>query len=148
MRSVVAKSYEQAAAGKPVRLFKSNHPDYADGEQKRDFLYVKDAVAMVLFALDRNLGGLYNVGSGRAETWKALARAIFAALGRPPRIEYVPMPENLRVRYQYYTCAKMEKLRAAGYAQPATPLAEAVADYVQNHLATGQHLGDEGEARK
>jgi ADP-L-glycero-D-manno-heptose 6-epimerase len=143
MRSVVCKAYEQIAADGKARLFQSHRPDFADGEQRRDFLYVKDAVAMILFCLDRNLAGLYNIGSGRAETWNSLVHAIFAALGQPPRIEYVPMPETLRAKYQYHTCAEMDKLRAAGYAPPTTPLADAVADYVAGYLVPARHLGDE-----
>lgn len=143
MRSVVCKAFAQIQAEGVVRLFRSYRPDFADGEQRRDFLYVKDAVDMVLFCLDHRLVGLYNIGSGQAETWNTLAQALFAALGRPPRIEYIPMPETLRDKYQYHTCAAMDKLRAASYQRPTTPLAEAVADYARNYLVPGRHLGDE-----
>ncbi|MBR1999676.1 MAG: ADP-glyceromanno-heptose 6-epimerase, partial [Lentisphaeria bacterium] len=121
MRSMVCRSFEQIRDNGCVNLFKSYHPDYADGEQKRDFLYVKDAVDMVLFLLERkNLTGLYNIGSGKAETWKQLATAAFAAMGREVRINYIEMPEHLKGKYQYYTCADMTKMRAAGYTKEPT----------------------------
>jgi len=143
MRSMVCKACEQIASTGTVRLFRSHRAEFADGEQRRDFLYVKDAVAMVKFCLDHQVAGLFNIGSGRAETWNSLAQAVFAALGRPPRIEYVPMPEALRGKYQYHTCAAMDKLRSTGYAQPVQPLAAAVADYVRGYLVPQCRLGDE-----
>jgi ADP-L-glycero-D-manno-heptose 6-epimerase len=143
MRSVVNKSFAQVMQTGVIRLFKSYRPDYADGEQKRDFLYVKDAVRMTVhLAENRHAAGIFNIGSGEAHTWNELARALFGALGREPRIEYVEMPEAIRDKYQYFTQAKIEKLRAAGYTQPITPLAEAVRDYVQNYLAAGKALGE------
>ena len=145
MRSLVHKAYGQICDAGVVRLFKSHRPDYRDGEQQRDFLYVKDAVAMTL-ALAENpaAAGLFNLGSGRASTWLELARAIFAALDREPRIEFIPMPEELRGKYQYHTCADITKLRAAcpRLDPPARPLAEAVADYVREYLVPGRHLGE------
>jgi ADP-L-glycero-D-manno-heptose 6-epimerase len=143
MRSVVNKSFAQVMQTGVVRLFKSYRPDYADGEQKRDFLYVKDAVRMTVhLAENPSAAGIFNIGSGESHTWNELARAIFSALGRPPRIEYVEMPETIRDKYQYFTQAKIDKLRAAGYTQPITPLAEAVRDYVQNYLVPGKALGE------
>ncbi|OAM87024.1 ADP-glyceromanno-heptose 6-epimerase [Termitidicoccus mucosus] len=144
MRSLVSKAYQQILETGRVRLFKSHHPDYRDGEQMRDFLYVKDAVEMTLHFAETATaaGGLYNLGSGEANTWLALARAIFAALGREPEIEFVDMPEALRGKYQYYTKADISKLRESGYAAQVTPLAEAVHDYVQNHLVPGKKLGE------
>lgn len=146
MRSLVHKAYQQIQATGTVQLFKSHRPDYRDGEQKRDFLYVKDAVEMTLhFAshpTGRNVGGLYNLGSGEANTWLTLTRAIFAALGRDPRIEFVEMPEVLRGKYQYFTQADVSKLRATGYSRPMTALAAAVQDYVQGYLLPGKRLGD------
>jgi ADP-L-glycero-D-manno-heptose 6-epimerase len=145
MRSLVHKAYGQVVETGVIRLFKSDRPDYADGEQMRDFLYVKDAVEMTIhLAETASAGGLYNLGSGEAKTWNALATAIFAALGRAPRIEYIPMPEVLRAKYQYFTQADIAKLRGTGYTRPITPLAEAVGDYVKNYLVPGRHLGDEG----
>ncbi|MEQ1861347.1 MAG: ADP-glyceromanno-heptose 6-epimerase [Chthoniobacteraceae bacterium] len=145
MRSLVHKAYGQVVETGAIKLFASDRPDYADGEQKRDFLYVKDAVAMTLHLAETpDASGLYNLGSGEANSWNTLARAIFAALGREPKIEYIPMPEELRAKYQYFTQADIAKLRASGYARALTPLAESVADYVKNYLVPGRYLGDEG----
>ncbi len=144
MRSVVAKAYEQIRARGTIELFRSYRDGVADGEQTRDFLYVKDAAAITTFlARTRGVGGLVNVGSGLDRTWNDLARAIFAALGLPARIEYVEMPDVLRGKYQYRTVAEVGKLRAAGWTQPATPLEAAVDDYVRNYLVTGASLGAE-----
>lgn len=143
MRSVVLRAYEQITADGVMRLFRSYRKEYADGEQKRDFLYVKDAAAMLWFLFHHpDARGLYNIGSGRAETWNALVRAAFAALGKPEKIEYIDMPEHLRDRYQYYTCAEMDKLRKLGYTREATPLADAVRDYLVNYRALEHYLGD------
>lgn len=144
MRSLVAKAYEQVAATDRIRLFKSYRDDYADGEQKRDFLYVKDAVEMTLhFLHNPETSGIFNIGGGEANTWNSLAAAIFRALGKPERIEYIDMPESIRDKYQYYTCADMNKLRNAGYDRPATRLELAVEDYVTNYLVPGRRLGEE-----
>ena len=144
MRSVVHKSTAQALESGVIQLFKSHRPDYADGEQKRDFLYVKDAVAMTLHLAGRTeANGLFNVGSGEAHTWNELACALFASLGRAPRIEYIEMPEALRGKYQYFTQADIGKLRATGFAQSLTPLTDAVRDYVKNYLVPDRRLGDE-----
>ena len=144
MRSVVLRAYEQITADGKLRLFRSYKPEYADGEQLRDFLYVKDAVAMVEYLFNRtDAGGIYNIGSGRAESWNKLGRAAFAALGKPVDIEYIEMPEGLRDRYQYYTCARMSKLRALGCTVEARPMEEAIRDYYVNHLMTGKRPGDE-----
>lgn len=144
MRSLVNKAYQQILTTGRVGLFKSYHPDYKDGEQKRDFLYVKDAVAMTLHFAETapTVGGLYNLGSGEANTWLTLTRAIFAALKREPVIDFVEMPEVLRGKYQYFTQADIGKLRATGYKRAMTPLAEAVRDYVQNYMVPGRKLGD------
>jgi len=144
MRSLVNKAYQQILSTGRVSLFKSHHPDYKDGEQMRDFLYVKDAVEMTLhFAESATaVGGLYNLGSGEANTWLTLTRAIFSALKRDPAIDFIDMPEALRGKYQYYTKADITKLRGTGYKRPMTPLAEAVRDYVQNYLVPGRKLGE------
>ncbi len=143
MRSVVNKAHDQILASGKVQLFKSHCPDYKDGEQMRDFLYVKDAVNMTIFLANEPLaGGLYNLGSGEAHTWVELTNAIFAALQRPANIEFVDMPLHLRAKYQYHTCADISKLRALGYKDQLTPLDQAVADYVGNYLVTGRLLGD------
>ncbi len=147
MRSVVAKAYEQILSTGRISLFKSDRPDYEDGKQMRDFLYVKDAVDMTIhLANSPAAGGLYNVGSGEPHTWVDLANAIFAALGRDPQIDFVDLPAHLKGKYQYFTKADVTKLRSTGYTRQATPLAEAVRDYVQGYLATGRFLGDEAVA--
>jgi ADP-L-glycero-D-manno-heptose 6-epimerase len=146
MRSLVNKAYQQILATGKVQLFKSHKPEFKDGEQMRDFLYVKDAVEMTIHfaehAEGRRAGGLFNLGSGEANTWLTLARAIFTALGRAPAIEFIDMPEVLRGKYQYYTKADIAKLRATDYARPMTPLAEAVRDYVQHYMVPGKKLGE------
>jgi ADP-L-glycero-D-manno-heptose 6-epimerase len=135
MRSVVCKVFPDAKAGKPVRLFKSNRPDIPDGGQARDFIYVLDAAAVVLWLLDHpRVSGIYNVGTGKARTFRDMMFALFAALKREPKVEYIDMPAELSGRYQYLTQAKMERLRAAGYDAPFTPLEPAVEDYVTRFL--------------
>jgi ADP-L-glycero-D-manno-heptose 6-epimerase len=142
MQSLVRKGFFQARDTRMIRLFKSYKPEYADGGQERDFLYVKDAVAMTLFFLERNeIGGLYNVGSGTARNWNDLAGAVFGAMGMKPRIEYIEMPESIRNQYQYHTRAPMEKMRQAGYEAPLISLEDGVGDYVQNYLIPGTRLG-------
>ncbi len=147
MRSMVLKAWEQIQADGRMRLFQSNTPQYADGEQQRDFLYVKDAAAMTAWFLEHpEAAGIFNLGSGTARSWNDLARAIFAALERPPRIEYIPMPERLQRAYQNHTCAALERLRRSGCTLQARPLEEAVTDYVRNYLVSGAGLqpGDGG----
>jgi ADP-L-glycero-D-manno-heptose 6-epimerase len=141
MRSLVHKSFKQVQTEGLIRLFKSYRPEFRDGEQKRDFLYVKDAVAMTLhLAANPKANGLFNIGSGKARTWLDLARSVFSALKRKPKIEFVAMPEAIRDKYQYFTEANLSRLRAAGYTAPVTPLEKAVADYVCNYLLPDQHL--------
>jgi ADP-L-glycero-D-manno-heptose 6-epimerase len=140
MRSIVQKAYEQIQAAGSVRLFKSHRPEYRDGEQQRDFIYVKDVVDMTLHLAEADAAGLYNVGSGTPHTWLHLVRPIFHALELPERIEFIEMPQHLRGKYQYYTCANVERLRATGYDRPVTPLADAVTDYVTNYLVKGRPL--------
>ena len=143
MRSVVCRAYEQIRDTGKVGLFKSYREEYADGEQKRDFIYVKDAVKMVMFLLENRCRGIYNIGSGRAETWNSLASAVFKAMDRPVNIEYIEMPLHLRGKYQYYTCADITKIRDAGYTDQVTPLEDTVADYIRNYISQGKFLGDE-----
>jgi len=141
MRSFVIKAFEQINASGKVRLFKSYKPEYADGEQKRDFLYIKDAVDMTLFFYDKpQLSGLFNIGSGEARTWNDLVKAVFAAMGKKPNIEYIEMPESIRNQYQYYTCADITNLRKAGYDKETTSLEYAIKDYVQNYLQKDRYL--------
>ena len=146
MRSLVNKAYQQILATGRVQLFRSHKPEFKDGEQMRDFLYVKDAVEMTLHFAESSAGekaaGLFNLGSGEANTWLTLTRAIFAALGREPQIDFIDMPEVLRGKYQYFTQADVAKLRASGYGRAMTPLSESVRDYVQNYLVPAKKLGE------
>jgi ADP-L-glycero-D-manno-heptose 6-epimerase len=138
MRSVVCKSYSQVLETGVIRLFKSYRPEYGDGEQKRDFLYVKDAVSMTLhLAGNPAANGIFNIGSGKAHSWNELAQAVFAALGREPHVQYVEMPESIRDKYQYFTQADIQKLLSTGYHRSITPLNDAVRDYVVNYLMPG-----------
>lgn len=141
MRSFVLKAYEQIQKDGFVRLFKSYRPDYEHGQQKRDFIYIKDAVAMTLFFIDNpDIAGLFNIGTGIARSWNDLAKAVFDALGKPVKIEYIDMPDSLRDKYQYFTQADMRKLRAAGYTAPTIPMEQAVKEYVQQYLLKEQYL--------
>jgi ADP-L-glycero-D-manno-heptose 6-epimerase len=142
MRSVVHKACQQIQSSGCVQLFKSHRPDYRDGEQKRDFLYVKDAVEMTLHFAEEApaAAGLFNIGSGHAHTWLELVNPIFASLSLPPRIDFIEMPEVLRDKYQYFTQADISKLRATGFTRPLTPLADAVRDYVLNHIVPDKRL--------
>lgn len=140
MRSVVSKAYDQYLREGEVTLFKSYRPEYADGEQRRDFVYVKDAVAATLFlASTPQANGIFNIGSGRAATWNELAGHLFTALRVAPAIRYIDMPETLRDAYQYHTCASLARLRNAGYTAEMTGLGAAVADYV-DYLKSGRRL--------
>ncbi len=142
MRSFVLKAFEQINATGKVRLFKSYKSEYADGEQLRDFLYVKDAVDMTLFFLDNpKTAGLFNIGSGKARSWNDLVKAVFAAVAKKPSIEYIDMPESIRNQYQYFTQADISKLRKTGYKKQINSLEDAIKDCVQNYLERGRYLG-------
>jgi ADP-L-glycero-D-manno-heptose 6-epimerase len=131
MMSVIAKSFERILKEKKISLFKSHREDYADGEQKRDFIYVKDAVDIVCHFIEHpRKTGIFNVGTGCARTWNELARAIFSALDMPANIEYFDIPESIRDKYQYYTQADLNKLEKAGLRHSFLEFNEAVADYV------------------
>ena len=141
MRSFILKAFEQINSTGKVNLFKSYNSDYKNGEQVRDFIYVKDAVEMTLFFMDNpRLNGLFNIGTGEPRTWNDLVIAVFVGMGRKPNIEYIEMPESIRDQYQYYTCAEIAKLRHAGYNKKTTPLEDAIKDYVQNYLQKGGYL--------
>ncbi len=141
MRSVIHKAYPGVRDEGRIRLFESYREDYGDGEQARDFIYVKDAVEITLFFLEnRRANGLFNVGTGEARSWNEVARAMFRALGREAHIEYIPMPETLKGKYQYHTCAETEKLRAAGCTHPCRSLENAVGEYIRDYLETGARL--------
>lgn len=132
MASMALQAFDQIRARGAVRLFRSHDPALADGAQRRDFVSVDDVVAVLHFALERPLDrGIFNLGTGRARSFLDLARAVFAALGAPERVEFVDMPEALRARYQSFTEAPMRKLRAAGYAAPFAELEPGVAEYVR-----------------
>jgi ADP-L-glycero-D-manno-heptose 6-epimerase len=135
MRSVVARSFAGVQRGEPMRLFRSQRAEYADGGQLRDFIYVRDCVDVMLWLLDNpQVSGLYNLGTGVARSWLELARALFSASSRPEAIEFIDMPPLLADKYQYYTEARVERLRAAGYAKPFTTLEAGVGDYVRGYL--------------
>jgi ADP-L-glycero-D-manno-heptose 6-epimerase len=138
MQSVIAKNFAAIRAGQPLRLFRSDRSDYADGGQLRDFIYVRDCVDVVLWLIDHpKVSGLFNVGTGKARSWVDLAAALFAALDAPCNVEFIEMPENLRAKYQYFTEAPMQRLRNAGYAAGFTSLEAGVRDYVVNYLTAG-----------
>jgi ADP-L-glycero-D-manno-heptose 6-epimerase len=142
MRSLVHKAYGQILETGRVRLFRSHRDDYRDGEQKRDFLYVKDAVAMTLhLAMNRSANGLFNIGSGGANTWLQLTGALFTAMGREPAVDFIDIPESIRDKYQYFTEADISKLRATGYDTPVTSLVDSVGDYVRGYLDGDRRLG-------
>ncbi len=143
MSSLVIKAYKQILETGKIGLFKSYLPEYGDGEQMRDFVYVKDVVNMTLhFLAHPEANGLYNIGSSGANSWNSLATAIFAALDKEVNIEYVEMPEALKGKYQYYTCSDISKLQATGFSSEQMSLQDAVRDYVVNYLVPNSHLGD------
>jgi ADP-L-glycero-D-manno-heptose 6-epimerase len=136
MQSVIARNYSLIRAARPLGLYRSYRPDYADGGQLRDFVYVQDCVDVILWLVDHSqVSGLFNLGTGKARTWLDLAHALFDAAGQPRRIEFVDMPEDLRGKYQYFTEARMDRLRSAGYDRPFTSLEEGISKYVRNYLA-------------
>lgn len=136
MASMVFHGFNQIKADGEIRLFKSCNPEFEDGRQLRDFVYVKDICNVIMFMLrNPNINGLYNVGTGKAQSFRELAEATFRALDLEPNIKYIDMPEKLRGKYQYYTQAEMGKLYNTGYPLPFMDVAQGVADYVQNHLA-------------
>ncbi len=135
MMSLVAKRFADAKAGAPVRLFKSHREGIADGEQRRDFVYVDDTIAVMMWLLEHpRVSGIFNVGTGVAASFKEMITALFSALGRAPAIEYVDMPPAIRSSYQYFTKASVDHLRQAGYAKPFTPIDAAVKTYVTRYL--------------
>ncbi len=135
--SVICKLYPQIAAGASAKLFKSHSKDYENGGQLRDFIYVKDCVNIMLWLYDnKDVNGLFNVGTGKAQSFKELAEAGFKAVGKEPKISYIDMPETLREKYQYFTQADMDKLRNAGYKDAFMDLEAGVKDYVTNYMAT------------
>ncbi len=141
MASVIFHAFHQIKQSGKVRLFRSHRPDFKDGEQLRDFVYVKDLAEIISFLMrEKPASGLYNLGTGRARTFLDLANATFAALDKEAVIEFIDTPEDIRDKYQYFTEANMEKLRNAGYDKPFTSLEEGVDDYVRNYLAKGAYF--------
>jgi ADP-L-glycero-D-manno-heptose 6-epimerase len=141
MRSVVDKAYDQINETGRVKLFMSENPLYKDGEQKRDFIYIKDAVEMTLFFLfNKDKNGIFNVGSGKARTWNALVKSIFNAIGKPINIDYVELPDHLKTKYQYFTEANISKIKKAGYTHSLFSLEDGVTDYVKNYLLHNKYL--------
>jgi len=142
MRSVVHKAFEQVRDTGKVKLFKSRNPKYKDGEQMRDFVYVKDAVNMTLHFLDnKNISGLYNIGSGQARTWNDLVTALFKVMEKPVNIEYIDLPDHLADKYQYFTEANLSKLKSGGYKNEIASLENGINDYVKNYLLSKMYLG-------
>ncbi len=135
MASVILHAFHQIEEKGQVKLFKSHHPDFADGMQLRDFVYVKDVVKVLLFLMEsKKQSGLYNIGTGHARAFFDLAKATFNALGKPANIIFIPTPESIRDKYQYFTEAKMDKLKSIGYQDDFYSLEDGVKDYVQNYL--------------
>lgn len=147
MRSVVHKAFQQVQEEGKIKLFKSYKPEFADGWQMRDFIYVKDAVEITIFLYEKkDASGIYNVGTGKARSFYDLAMSIFKALGKEPNIEFIDMPLQIRDKYQYLTQADITKLRRAGFLREMTPLEEAVEDYIRNYLLQPDpYLGNETE---
>lgn len=142
MASVVFHAFGQIRETGSMRLFRSHHPDYKDGEQLRDFIYVKDVVQVCLFLMNhRKHSGLYNLGSGKARTFLDLVRTTFQAMDKPTEVSFVDTPADIRDKYQYFTEADMSKLRSIGYDKPFHTLEEGVTDYVKNYLVPGKGYG-------
>lgn len=140
MCSAIVKMVPDALRTGRIRLFKSSDPEkYKDGDQVRDFIYVKDAAKMTAQFLESHQNGIFNVGTGKVQTWNQLAKAVIAALDRPVEIEYIEMPDDLVGKYQNYTCANMEKTKALGLLEPEFTLEDAVKDYVCNYLVPAKY---------
>ena len=138
MMSLIAKRFDDAKNGRAIRLFKSHRDGIADGEQMRDFIYVDDAVAVLRWLIDRPaVSGIFNVGTGRARSFRDLVAAMFGALGSKPNIEYIDMPSAIRDQYQYFTQGEVENLRRAGYSAAFAPLEKSVGHYVTRFLDQG-----------
>jgi ADP-L-glycero-D-manno-heptose 6-epimerase len=141
MASVIFHAFNQVQSSGKVKLFRSHRPDYPDGGQLRDFVYVKDVVEVIWFLYSKKpRSGIYNLGSGKARTFIDLVNATFNALDKKPRIEFIDTPEDIRDKYQYFTEADMNKLKSAGYSKPFTSLEEGVKDYVSNYLVTHRYM--------
>jgi ADP-L-glycero-D-manno-heptose 6-epimerase len=141
MASVIMHAYNQIKATDKMKLFRSHNPDFKDGEQMRDFIYVKDLIDVCIFLMHhRKDSGIYNLGSGQARTFKDLVINTFLSMDKTPDISFIDTPIDIRDKYQYFTEANMSKLRSIGYARPFHSLEEGVTDYVKNYLSTGAYL--------
>lgn len=141
MCSLIYKAFDQINKQGTIKLFKSHHPQFKDGEQMRDFIYVKDCCEVIWwFYKHPKISGIYNLGTGKAETWNTLANAIFKAMGKEPNIEYIDLPENLRANYQYFTQADMSKVKHAGNNHKFLTIEESVGDYVRNYLLRNEYF--------
>jgi ADP-L-glycero-D-manno-heptose 6-epimerase len=141
MASVIFHAFTQISEKGSIKLFKSHRPDFKDGEQMRDFIYVKDLIDVCIYLMhSRRNSGIYNLGTGKARTFIDLAQATFTALNLPPNIDFIDTPADIRDKYQYFTQANMSKLRSIGYKKPFMPLEDAVNDYVKNYLVERKFL--------
>ncbi|MEO6285151.1 MAG: ADP-glyceromanno-heptose 6-epimerase [Dyadobacter sp.] len=141
MASVIFHAYNQIKATEKMKLFRSHNPDFQDGEQMRDFIYVKDLIDVCIFFMHhRKNSGIYNLGSGRARTFKDLVTNTFTSMDKTPDISFIDTPVDIRDKYQYFTQANMSKLRSIGYTRPFTSLEDGVADYVKNYLSSSAYL--------
>ncbi|MBS1664362.1 MAG: ADP-glyceromanno-heptose 6-epimerase [Bacteroidetes bacterium] len=141
MASVIFHSFNQIKKDGEVKLFRSHRPDFKDGQQLRDFVYVKDVIKICYWLMEhRPASGLYNLGTGQARSFEDLVKATYAGLDLPAKIKYIDMPEDIRDKYQYFTEAKMQKLRDAGYKEAFYTLEEGVGDYVRNYLSKASYL--------
>lgn len=138
MSSVIYQAYNTILTKNKMELFRSHRPDFNDGEQARDFIYVEDVAKVILFFMEqRKKSGIYNVGTGEARTYLSLTKAVFNSMRKSENIGFIDTPDDLRGKYQYYTCANIEKLRSIGYTEPFFSLEDGIEDYVQNYLMTG-----------
>jgi ADP-L-glycero-D-manno-heptose 6-epimerase len=141
MASVVFHAFNQIGRTGGMKLFRSHNPDYRDGEQLRDFIYVKDVVSVCIYLMEtRNYAGIYNLGTGEARSFLDLTKATFKAMDQAENISFIDTPEDIRDKYQYFTEANMTKLRSIGYHKPFYSLEDGIADYVGNYLSTGSYL--------
>jgi ADP-L-glycero-D-manno-heptose 6-epimerase len=141
MASVIFHAFNQIKQNGKVKLFRSHNPNYKDGGQLRDFIYVKDLCSVILFLYKNKVAnGIYNLGTGKARTFADLAKNTFKAMGVAEQIEFIDTPLDIRDKYQYFTEAKMSKLQKTGYTKPFTTLEEGVEDYMKNYLKIGMYL--------
>lgn len=148
MASFIYQGYNQAKNNGVIRLFKSLKEGVKDGEQKRDFIYIKDVVDILIFIYEKNLKGIYNVGTGIARSFNDIVKSLSVSMGKEIGIEYIDMPDSLRGSYQYYTCADIRKLRISGYSKEFYSLEDGINDYVKNYLEKTLYLGQKNKEKK